>query len=69
MDNKLADEIWIPDTFFSSAKKTEFQDQPTPNQFTRINPDGTVFFSRRYNLVLPCDLDLKCDLEIESCKN
>jgi len=68
-NSQLADEIWVPDTFFSSAKKTEFIDQPIPNRFVRISPDGSVFLSKRYNLVLPCvgvNLGMQCDLEIES---
>jgi Neurotransmitter-gated ion-channel ligand binding domain len=71
INSQLADDIWVPDTFFSSAKKTEFIDQPTPNQFVRISPDGTVLLSKRYNLVLPCfafNLGMSCNLDIESCK-
>src|SRR5882757_6658460 len=55
VNNQLSDQIWTPDTFFVSEKKaTKFLDQPTPNEFVRISPDGTVLLSRRYNVVLPC---------------
>lgn len=68
--HKLAEKIWLPDTFFSLGHKDKLNAVTVPNVFVRINPEGRVFISSRYTSNVPCKKDdqgdFKCKLSIES---
>ena len=46
-NHKLADKIWLPDTFFSYSHNDKLNTITTPNVFLRVKPDGEVFHSAR----------------------
>ena len=68
---QLLDQIWRPDTFFSSSHRDSLNVETVPNVFTMVKPNGEVFVSGRYSANVPCkktgDKDqLECALTIES---
>ena len=44
----ILDKIWIPDTYFTSEKKSNFHEVTKKNYVLVFFPNGTVFFSIRY---------------------
>lgn len=43
-------QIWLPDTFIANDKSVYFHEATVKNKFIRINPNGQVLYSIRYNI-------------------
>ena len=74
LDSRVADQIWVPDTYFINDKKSYVHDVTMKNRLLRLWPDGTVLYGIRITLELACMMNLRkypldeqnCTLEIES---
>jgi glycine receptor alpha-3 len=74
LDAEQLQKLWVPDTFFANLIKGSWHQILTPNVFTRIYSNGTVFMSKRLELDLVCPMDVHkfpfdtqvCSLEVES---
>lgn len=70
----LAKAVWMPDTFFTNAKRSHFHFATTPNAFLRLYPDGGLFHSTRLTNTFSCAFDYgrfpfdspKCWFRLES---
>ncbi|RXM93378.1 Gamma-aminobutyric acid receptor subunit beta-2 [Acipenser ruthenus] len=51
LDNRVADQLWVPDTYFLNDKKSFVHGVTVKNRMIRLHPDGTVLYglSRRPN--------------------
>lgn len=43
----MFDDIWMPDLFLSTEKKSSFHDVTVRNQMVHLYPDGTIQYSAR----------------------
>ncbi|MED6253851.1 Gamma-aminobutyric acid receptor subunit beta-1 [Ataeniobius toweri] len=76
LDNRVADQLWVPDTYFINDKKSFVHGVTVKNRMIRLHPDGTVLYGLRITTTAACMMDLRrypldeqnCTLEIESCK-
>ncbi|XP_027748593.1 gamma-aminobutyric acid receptor subunit beta-1-like [Empidonax traillii] len=76
LDNRVADQLWVPDTYFQNDKKSFVHGVTVKNRMIRLHPDGTVLYGLRITTTAACMMDLRrypldeqnCTLEIESCK-
>nr|KAF6346565.1 gamma-aminobutyric acid type A receptor subunit beta2 [Pipistrellus kuhlii] len=76
LDNRVADQLWVPDTYFLNDKKSFVHGVTVKNRMIRLHPDGTVLYGLRITTTAACMMDLRrypldeqnCTLEIESCK-
>ncbi|XP_051472715.1 gamma-aminobutyric acid receptor subunit beta-1 isoform X2 [Apus apus] len=74
LDNRVADQLWVPDTYFLNDKKSFVHGVTVKNQMIRLHPDGTVLYGLRITTTAACMMDLRrypldeqnCTLEIES---
>uniref|UniRef100_A0A3P9AP44 Gamma-aminobutyric acid type A receptor beta2 subunit n=1 Tax=Esox lucius TaxID=8010 RepID=A0A3P9AP44_ESOLU len=74
LDNRVADQLWVPDTYFLNDKKSFVHGVTVKNRMIRLHPDGTVLYSLRITTTAACMMDLRrypldeqnCTLEIES---
>ncbi|XP_043547680.1 gamma-aminobutyric acid receptor subunit beta-1 [Chiloscyllium plagiosum] len=74
LDNRVADQLWVPDTYFINDKKSFVHGVTVKNRMIRLHPDGTVLYSLRITTTAACMMDLRrypldeqnCTLEIES---
>ncbi|KAI3373847.1 hypothetical protein L3Q82_022427 [Scortum barcoo] len=79
LDNRVADQLWVPDTYFLNDKKSFVHGVTVKNRMIRLHPDGTVLYGlRSYDTKITttaaCMMDLRrypldeqnCTLEIES---
>ncbi|XP_076822491.1 gamma-aminobutyric acid receptor subunit beta-1-like [Clavelina lepadiformis] len=74
LDNRVVDQIWVPDTYFVNDKKSYLHTVTRSNKLLRIEPDGTVLYGIRVTTDLACMMNLRrypmdeqnCTLEIES---
>ncbi|XP_029205557.1 gamma-aminobutyric acid receptor subunit beta-3-like isoform X1 [Acropora millepora] len=65
----ILDKIWIPDTYFTSEKKSNFHEVTKKNYVLVFFPNGTVFFSIRISLTGVCRMNLQTyPLDRQSCK-
>uniref|UniRef100_A0A673KYY1 Gamma-aminobutyric acid receptor subunit beta-2-like n=1 Tax=Sinocyclocheilus rhinocerous TaxID=307959 RepID=A0A673KYY1_9TELE len=75
LDNRVADQLWVPDTYFLNDKKSFVHGVTVKNRMIRLHPDGTVLYGLRITTTAACMMDLRrypldeqnCTLEIESC--
>ncbi|XP_064826871.1 gamma-aminobutyric acid receptor subunit beta-3-like isoform X3 [Oncorhynchus masou masou] len=75
LDNRVADSLWVPDTYFLNDKKSFVHGVTVKNRMIRLHPDGTVLYGLRITTTAACMMDLRrypldeqnCTLEIESC--
>ncbi|XP_041483962.1 gamma-aminobutyric acid receptor subunit beta-1-like [Lytechinus variegatus] len=76
LNGRLADSIWVPDTYFPNDKRSFVHDVTVTNRLLRFHYDGTITYGMRITTVASCYMDLvhypmdeqNCSLEIESCK-
>ncbi|XP_077158004.1 gamma-aminobutyric acid receptor subunit beta-1 isoform X2 [Paroedura picta] len=74
LDNRVADYLWVPDTYFLNDKKSFVHGVTVKNRMIRLHPDGTVLYGLRITTTAACMMDLRrypldeqnCTLEIES---
>lgn len=55
LDNRVADQLWVPDTYFINDKKSFVHGVTVKNRMIRLHPDGTVLYGLR--LVYECLLN------------
>lgn len=48
LDNRVADQLWVPDTYFINDKKSFVHGVTVKNRMIRLHPDGTVLYGLRY---------------------
>ena len=48
LDNRVADQLWVPDTYFLNDKKSFVHGVTVKNRMIRLHPDGTVLYGLRY---------------------
>ncbi|XP_059912205.1 gamma-aminobutyric acid receptor subunit beta-2-like [Gadus macrocephalus] len=58
LDNRVADQLWVPDTYFLNDKKSFVHGVTVKNRMIRLHPDGTVLYGLRS---LPAPLPLAPD--------
>jgi len=56
LDNRVADHLWVPDTYFLNDKKSFVHGVTVKNRMIRLHPDGTILYGLRW--VFP-NLDLE----------
>ncbi|KAG7228711.1 hypothetical protein INR49_008489 [Caranx melampygus] len=44
LDNRVADQLWVPDTYFLNDKKSFVHGVTVKNRMIRLHPDGTVLY-------------------------
>ncbi|XP_019521306.1 PREDICTED: gamma-aminobutyric acid receptor subunit alpha-2 [Hipposideros armiger] len=49
LNNLMASKIWTPDTFFHNGKKSVAHNMTMPNKLLRIQDDGTLLYTMRYD--------------------
>lgn len=52
LDNRVADQLWVPDTYFLNDKKSFVHGVTVKNRMIRLHPDGTVLYGLRWDLNL-----------------
>uniref|UniRef100_A0A8D3EEH8 Gamma-aminobutyric acid type A receptor subunit beta2 n=1 Tax=Scophthalmus maximus TaxID=52904 RepID=A0A8D3EEH8_SCOMX len=50
LDNRVADQLWVPDTYFLNDKKSFVHGVTVKNRMIRLHPDGTVLYDGTYGL-------------------
>lgn len=50
LDNRVADQLWVPDTYFLNDKKSFVHGVTVKNRMIRLHPDGTVLYGLRSTL-------------------
>ncbi|OWK64624.1 Gamma-aminobutyric acid receptor subunit beta-1 [Lonchura striata] len=74
LDNRVADQLWVPDTYFQNDKKSFVHGVTVKNRMIRLHPYGTVLYGLQITTTAACMMDLRrypldeqnCTLEIES---
>ncbi|XP_078678315.1 gamma-aminobutyric acid receptor subunit beta-2-like isoform X2 [Branchiostoma floridae x Branchiostoma belcheri] len=74
LDGRLAEDLWVPDTFLTNAKEAFMHTVTTDNVLIRLYPDGSVIYGMRITAVAHCNMNLRkypldqqnCTLEFES---
>lgn len=51
LDNRVADQLWVPDTYFLNDKKSFVHGVTVKNRMIRLHPDGTVLYGLRWGLI------------------
>lgn len=54
LDNRVADQLWVPDTYFLNDKKSFVHGVTVKNRMIRLHPDGTVLYGLRSALPSVC---------------
>ncbi|MGH0150987.1 UNVERIFIED_CONTAM: hypothetical protein FKN15_025315 [Acipenser sinensis] len=44
LDSRVADQLWVPDTYFLNDKKSFVHGVTVKNRMIRLHPDGTVLY-------------------------
>lgn len=52
LDNRVADQLWVPDTYFLNDKKSFVHGVTVKNRMIRLHPDGTVLYGLRCVLLV-----------------
>lgn len=52
LDNRVADQLWVPDTYFLNDKKSFVHGVTVKNRMIRLHPDGTVLYGLRWDFNL-----------------
>lgn len=50
LDNRVADQLWVPDTYFLNDKKSFVHGVTVKNRMIRLHPDGTVLYGLRWDI-------------------
>ncbi|XP_038055629.1 gamma-aminobutyric acid receptor subunit beta-like [Patiria miniata] len=74
LDGRLADVIWVPDTYLANDKNSFVHDVTVKNRLLQLHCDGSVIYGMRITTVASCMMDLRhypmdqqnCTLEVES---
>uniref|UniRef100_F6YQ50 Gamma-aminobutyric acid type A receptor subunit gamma1 n=1 Tax=Ornithorhynchus anatinus TaxID=9258 RepID=F6YQ50_ORNAN len=74
LNSNVVGKIWVPDTFFRNARKSDAHWVTTPNRLLRIRGDGRVLYTLRLTIAAECYLQLRnfpmdehsCPLEFSS---
>ncbi|KAF0044751.1 hypothetical protein F2P81_003909, partial [Scophthalmus maximus] len=53
LDNRVADQLWVPDTYFINDKKSFVHGVTVKNRMIRLHPDGTVLYGLSTALEFP----------------
>lgn len=48
LDSRFVDKLWLPDTFIVNAKSAWFHDVTVENKLIRLQPNGVILYSSRY---------------------
>ncbi|KAK7915841.1 hypothetical protein WMY93_011602 [Mugilogobius chulae] len=59
LDNRVADQLWLPDTYFLNDKKSFLHGVTVKNRMIRLHPDGTVLYGLRITTTAACMMDLR----------
>lgn len=59
LDNRVADQLWVPDTYFINDKKSFVHGVTVKNRMIRLHPDGTVLYGLRSENLCVCAVFLK----------
>ncbi|KAK1883280.1 Gamma-aminobutyric acid receptor subunit beta-2 [Dissostichus eleginoides] len=59
LDNRVADQLWVPDTYFLNDKKSFVHGVTVKNRMIRLHPDGTVLYGLRITTTAACMMDLR----------
>uniref|UniRef100_A0A8C6ULK7 Gamma-aminobutyric acid type A receptor beta4 subunit n=1 Tax=Neogobius melanostomus TaxID=47308 RepID=A0A8C6ULK7_9GOBI len=59
LDNRVADHLWLPDTYFLNDKKSFLHGVTVKNRMIRLHPDGTVLYGLRITTTAACMMDLR----------
>jgi len=54
LDNRVADQLWVPDTYFINDKKSFVHGVTVKNRMIRLHPDGTVLYGLRSESLCVC---------------
>lgn len=54
LDNRVADQLWVPDTYFLNDKKSFVHGVTVKNRMIRLHPDGTVLYGLRWVRAARC---------------
>ncbi|KAL7989271.1 hypothetical protein Chor_011937 [Crotalus horridus] len=57
LDNRVADQLWVPDTYFLNDKKSFVHGVTVKNRMIRLHPDGRVLYGLRLCIILPASLN------------
>uniref|UniRef100_A0A8C4WQC9 Gamma-aminobutyric acid type A receptor subunit beta2 n=1 Tax=Gopherus evgoodei TaxID=1825980 RepID=A0A8C4WQC9_9SAUR len=57
LDNRVADQLWVPDTYFLNDKKSFVHGVTVKNRMIRLHPDGTVLYGLRAITLCSCFTD------------
>lgn len=63
LDNRVADQLWVPDTYFLNDKKSFVHGVTVKNRMIRLHPDGTVLYGLRWVLAAGANIYPSCGLE------
>uniref|UniRef100_A0A8B9SD71 Gamma-aminobutyric acid receptor subunit beta-1 n=1 Tax=Apteryx owenii TaxID=8824 RepID=A0A8B9SD71_APTOW len=74
LDNRVADQLRVPDTYFQNDKKSFVHGVTVKNRMIQLHPDRTVLYGLQITTTAACMMDLRrypldeqnCTLEIES---
>ncbi|XP_022086236.1 gamma-aminobutyric acid receptor subunit beta-3-like isoform X2 [Acanthaster planci] len=74
LDGRVADVIWVPDTYLANDKNSFVHDVTVKNRLLQLRCDGSVIYGMRITTVASCMMDLRqypmdqqnCTLELES---
>ncbi|KAI8513024.1 hypothetical protein Bbelb_096630 [Branchiostoma belcheri] len=74
LDGRLAENLWLPDTFISNSKESFLHKVTVDNRLIQLFPNGTILYGIRITTKAECYMDLKkypmdsqnCSLEFES---
>lgn len=56
LDSRFVDKLWLPDTFIVNAKSAWFHDVTVENKLIRLQPNGVILYSSRYEQTDYCSL-------------
>ncbi|XP_078600904.1 gamma-aminobutyric acid receptor subunit beta-3-like [Branchiostoma floridae x Branchiostoma japonicum] len=74
LDGRVAESIWVPDTYFLNDKESYLHGVTVKNRMLRLHHDGSVLYGLRITTTAACQMNLRrypldeqnCTLEIES---
>ncbi len=64
LDSRFVDKLWLPDTFIVNAKSAWFHDVTVENKLIRLQPDGVILYSSRYEGLFKVHFKLDCDFAL-----
>ncbi|KAK7463217.1 hypothetical protein BaRGS_00038226 [Batillaria attramentaria] len=58
LSNRFTDNIWKPTTFFLNGQRSKLHNITVPNQFIRLESDGSIYMSKRLTINAKCPMRL-----------